>query len=134
MTPAPNASSTPQAGPATLETRAQAYWARRQAKDLAGAYEFYCPEYRARVSREQFLQLTRLNRFNLTDVRVANVAAAGARSEVTITYRFFLPTLSDQPLEGRASDWWARDGTGVWCKEDEPLVLPFPGSARRSRP
>jgi hypothetical protein len=71
-----------------------------------------------------------LNRFDLHNVKLAEVVSAGAEYHVTITYQFFLPTLPDQPLSGRATDVWTRDVDGQWCKEDEPLVLPFPVGVR----
>src|SRR5204862_6758567 len=70
VAPAPNATAAPPAGSATLEPRVQAYWARRQAKGPAGAYEVYCPAYRSRVTPEQFPQLTRLSRFDPMGARV----------------------------------------------------------------
>ena len=111
---------------ASLENRAQQYWARRQAKDLTGAYPFYCSTYRSRVSQAQFLQLTRLVRFDLSDVRVAETAVTGDRAEVTIAYKFLAPLLNGQALDGQAKETWIRDTDGQWCKEDEAVALPFP--------
>ena len=110
----------------SLESRVNDYWRRRQAKDLAGSYPFYCAGYRARVSAAQFLQLTRLTRFDLNDVRMTGATAEGNRTTVHIAYRFMMPTLSDQPVPGDATETWMREADGQWCKEDEPLVLPFP--------
>jgi hypothetical protein len=110
----------------TLEDRVQQYWKRRQAKDLAGAYPFYCAAYRARVSQTEYLQLTRLARFDLSDVRIAGTAPSAGGVAVTIAYRFLMPTISDRPLDGHATEIWTRDAGGEWCKQDEPVVLPFP--------
>jgi hypothetical protein len=120
-----------QTSTSSLESRAQEYWARRQAKDLSGAYPYYCSAYRARVSLAQFLQMTRLVRFDLRDVRVTVTDAASAkdRAEVTIAYKFLMPTLGDQLLDGQTKEVWARDPDGQWCKQDEPVVLPFPASS-----
>lgn len=112
----------------TLQERAQQYWARRQAKDLLGAYPFYCAAYRSRVSQAQYLQLSRLNRFDFVSVDVVGAEPIGDRFDVTIAYRFIAPTVSDQPLNGRTSERWARDSDGLWCKEDEPALLPFPSA------
>lgn len=120
--------------PSSLESRAQEYWTRRQAKDLAGAYPYYCSAYRARVSQGQFLQMTRLVRFDLRDVRVTAAASSGDRAEVTVAYKFQMPTLADQLLDGQAKEMWVRDADGQWCKEDEPLSLPFPPPAPPSTP
>jgi len=113
---------------ASVEPRAQQYWARRQAKDLTGAYPFYCSGYRSRVSQAQFLQLTRLVRFDLSDIRVVQATVSGDRAEVTIAYKFVAPLVSAQPLDGQAKETWVRDTDGQWCKEDEPVALPFPQS------
>jgi hypothetical protein len=112
--------------PDDLLARARAYWDRRQAKDLAGAYGFYCSGYRARVSQPQFMQLTRLNRFDLKEVHLSATMTGADRAQVTIAYKFMLPTLPGELVDSKASDGWSRDTDGQWCKEDEPLVLPFP--------
>ena len=114
---------------ASVENRAQQYWARRQAKDLAGAYPFYCAAYRSRVSLGQFQQLSRLIRFDLLAFHVAGTEAAGDRIEVTIAYRFLVPTLPEPEVNSQMTETWARDTDGQWCKEDEPVVMPFPQAA-----
>ena len=130
---APAASS--KAGDAgSLEARAQAYWDRRQAKDLTGAYPFYCSSYRSRVSQAQFLQMTRLVRFTLQNVKVTRTVPKGDRMEVTVDYRFLVPTLPEPEAGGQTKEIWARDADGRWCKEDEPLVLPFPESTPTTPP
>lgn len=118
----------------SLEMRAQQYWARRQAKDLTGAYPFYCSAYRARVPLPQFLQLTRLVRFDLSEVRVAEAAVTGNRADVSVVYKFVAPMVSAQTLDGRAKETWIRDTDGQWCKEDEPIALPFPPGAQGPPP
>ena len=123
-----SASSGQIADAGALEKRAQAYWERRQAKDLSGAYPFYCASYRSRVSQADFLQMTRLVRFTLRDVKVSQMVAVGARAEITVDYRFMIPTLPNPENSGQTKEMWARDPDGQWCKEDEPLVLPFPDS------
>jgi hypothetical protein len=122
-TPPPSA---PQSAIVPLEIRAQQYWDRRRAKDLSGAYSFYCSEYRARVSQAQFLQMTRLVRFDLTEARIAKVQVDEQQADVTVAYRFLLPTLPGQLADGESTESWRRDTDGQWCKDDEPLVLPFP--------
>jgi hypothetical protein len=109
-----------------LQIRAQSYWGRRQAKDLSGAYSFYCSAYKARVPLAEFLQMTRLTRFDLKDARVTDLKPSGDSVEVVVNYRFVMPTLADQLLDGQTSERWARDSNGEWCKPDEPIVLPFP--------
>jgi len=109
-----------------LEQRVLQYWARRRAKDLPGAYPFYCRQYRSKVSRDQFIQLTRLNRFDMNDLKVAGIAPQDDAFAVTITYRYMAPMISDKPLEGRSPELWKRDADGAWCKVDEPTALPFP--------
>ena len=118
------------AAPASLVDRATQYWERRKAKDLSAAYVFYCDAYKSRVSRDQYLQLTRLTRFGLTDVKVTADPAAHGRAEVTVAYKYLMPTLDTRPLAGQTTEMWAQDKSGEWCKEDEPLVLPFPSGGR----
>ena len=118
-----------EAAASTLEARAQRYWDFRRDKDLSGAYELYCSDYRARVTRGEFLKLTRLVRFDLQDLRVARVLDEGGTAKVTVGFRFTLPTLPDQLVNGETTDDWKRDVDGQWCKVDEPLVMPFPTSS-----
>jgi len=109
-----------------LQRRALEYWQRRQAKDLTNAYPFYCAEYRARVPLAQYLQQTRLVRFDLTDVHVSGAEPDGPRMKVRIGYRFLVPSLPQPEQSGQTMESWARGADGLWCKEDEPLVVPFP--------
>jgi hypothetical protein len=118
------------AAPVSLVDRATQYWERRKAKDLAAAYVFYCDAYKSRVSRDQYLQLTRLTRFGLTEVKVTADPAAHGRAQVTVAYKYLMPVLDTRPLEGKTTEMWAQDKNGEWCKEDEPLVLPFPSGGR----
>jgi hypothetical protein len=115
-----------------LRARVQEYWARRQAKDLVGAYPFYCQAYRSKVSLNDYTRLTRLNRFDLSDVRVAGIVQKQERYDVTISYRFVAPMITQDRLEGQATEAWKRDSNGQWCKEDEPAVLPTPRSGMSS--
>jgi hypothetical protein len=86
------------------------------------------------VSQAQFLQMTRLVRFDLTDVHVAGVTTEGNRATVRIAYHFMMPTISTDPLPGEASEVWLREPDGQWCKEDEPIVLPFPAAGQSGSP
>lgn len=113
----------------SLEGRVLQDRAKRQAKDLSGAWTFYCAAYQARVSQPQFMQMTRLLRFDLRDIKVARIQMAGAKADVTISYQFAIPTMPDRQVEGQAQDAWSNGSDGQWCKEDEPLVLPFPTSS-----
>ena len=126
--PVQQAESNGDAARSAIEARAQKYWERRQAKDLLGAYPFYCAVFRARVSQSQFLHMTRLTRFDLSDSRVTSVTIkdqANDKAQVTVDYKFLVPTLSGQPVPGRVTELWALDPDGQWCKQDEPLVMPF---------
>lgn len=114
---------------AALESRAQQYWERRQAKDLTASYSYYCLEYRSRIPQAQYLQLTRLARFDLMEVRVVGIEGSGNRLQVTVAFRIVLPKLVGQVTNGQTSEMWARGSNGEWCKEDEPLILPFPSSS-----
>jgi hypothetical protein len=117
-----------------LAGRVNEYWRRRQGKDLAGAYAFYCPAYRARVSQPEFLQMTRLVRFDLSDIKIAAVVEEGDHANVRVTYKFPAPNITPGLLEGETTEAWRRDSGGQWCKQDEPLTLPFPQTAPPGRP
>lgn len=110
---------------AAVRRSAQAFWNRRQAKDLDGMYDFYSARYRARVSREAFRQQTRLVRFDLSGATVDRVDVAGERATATITYQLRLPTLGEAPVTSSATETWIREAR-QWRKLDEPLELPFP--------
>ncbi len=109
-----------------LETRVKAYWERRLSKDMSGMYEFYSTEYRAKVSRDEFLRQIRLIRFDLSDVKVGKVEVNGDRALVTVTFRMQLPTVSPDKLASQSDETWVKEADGVWRKLDEPLVVPFP--------
>jgi hypothetical protein len=126
QSPAPAASAHPGNGAPALLERAAQYWERRKAKDLGGAYPFYCAAYKSRVSRDQYLQLTRLTRFDLTEVKVAADPAARGRADVIVEYKYRFTVISDAPLTGKTSEVWLQDSDGQWCKEDEAVVLPIP--------
>jgi hypothetical protein len=51
---------------------------------------------------------------------------ASNKVQVTVSYRFLMPTVSSEPIAGDTTESWVRDVDQEWCKEDEPLVLPFP--------
>jgi hypothetical protein len=117
---------------AALKQRVLEYWQRRQAKDLSNAYPYYCAEYRARVPLAQFLQQTRLVRFDLTGVQVAGAEPDGRRMNVKISYRFLVPSLPQPEQSGQTTEPWMRGADGKWCKEDEVMVLPFPVASPNS--
>ena len=125
QSPAPASPAGPGNGAATLLERASQYWERRKAKDLGGAYPFYCTAYKSRVSRDQYLQLTRLTRFDLTEVKVAADPAARGRADVRVDYKYLFALISDKPLPGKTTEVWLQDSDGQWCKEDESLALPI---------
>jgi hypothetical protein len=110
------------------------YWHRREAKDLAGAYGFYCTEYRARVSQPAFLQMTRLVRFDLSEIKIAAAVEEGNRATVRVAYKFAAPNIAPGLLDGETTDTWLRDADGQWCKQDEPLTLPVPQAGPAARP
>lgn len=93
----PSAVRSTSAASERLQSHIEEYWKRRQAKDLAGAYAFYCTAYKARVPQAEFLQLTRLTRTDLRGVRVARIKQTGDRAEVWLSLRFMIPALSAEP-------------------------------------
>ena len=123
-------------GESTLETRLTRYWTLRQNKDLGAMYEMYSTAYRSKVSRTEFLKLTRLTRFDMTSFQIEPPHPVDGRADVSITIRFKAPlTLSDAEVESRATETWVQEPDGVWYKLDEPLILPFPTSpSEPSRP
>jgi len=117
------------AGESELQTRLTRYWTLRQEKDLGAMYEMYSTAYRSKVSRSEFLKLTRLIRFDITSFQVEPPHPVDGRADVSIAYRFkVLLKQSDTEVESRATETWVQEPDGVWYKLDEPLVLPFPTS------
>lgn len=112
----------------TLEARVAKYWTLRQAKDLSGMYELYSSEYRAKVSRAEFLKLTRLVRFDIVSFRIVSADAHGDRASVNVAIRVVVPILSGREVESAAVADWILEADGRWYKLDEPLALPFPRS------
>jgi hypothetical protein len=117
----------------TLEARVAEYWTLRQAKDLGGTYELYSSEYRAKVSRTEFLKLTRLIRFDIVSFRIVSADAASDRASVRVAVRVVVPSLSGREVESVTEDVWVREADRLWYKLDEPLVLPFPRSPKADR-
>ena len=109
-----------------LEARVNRYWTLRQAKDLSSLYEMYSNEYRSKVSRADFLKLTRLTRFDIVSFQVEPTRPVDARADVSISLRIQAPVLSGAEVESRSTEAWIRESDGVWYKLDEPLILPFP--------
>src|SRR5678815_724059 len=64
-----------------LEARVIRYWTLRQAKDLGALYEMYSSEYRSKVSRAEFLKLTRLTRFEIVSFQVCLLYTSDAADE-----------------------------------------------------
>jgi hypothetical protein len=115
-----------------VEVRAQQYWNKRAQRDLTGAYAFYCPSYKARVPLSEYVKQTRLVRFQLQDVHIAKTTPDGARMQVTVAYRFVVPTLGPEPVSGETTEVWERSGR-AWCKVDEPLLLPIPSTSKAEK-
>ena len=120
------AQNAPDPKPIPVEVRAQQYWKAREARDLIAAHPFYCSAYRTRVPLNEFVKQTRLIRFELMDVTVTDAVPVGDRIAVTVEFHFLAPKVSAKPLDGQATELWAKDTDGQWCKEDEPLVVPYP--------
>jgi hypothetical protein len=114
--------------PLSIEVRVRQYWTTRMSRDLTGAYAFYCQSYKSRVPLADYVKQTRLTRFQMSDVQVRSTTPRRDGVEVTLSYRFLAPLVSPTPLDGETTEMWARDRKGSWCKQDEPLVLPFPTS------
>ena len=75
------------------------------------------------------MQMTRLLRFNIEDLKITAVDVTPKAAKVVLSYAFTLPTVPDQRLKGEASAAWSLGEDGQWCKDDEPLPLPFPSGA-----
>ena len=110
-----------------LKARVVEYWKRRQMKDLSGMYEFYSAGYRAAHPRTEFLAMTRLVRYPILEFRIARVAidANGKRAKVTVGYRSSAPQIPE-PFDSEVTDNWVLDPDGLWYKEQDELILPFP--------
>jgi hypothetical protein len=118
----------PAPAPESLESRVTKYWSLRQAKDLGAMYDLYSSEYRAKVSRTEFLKLSRLTRFDIVTFRVADVVADGDRATVGVAIKIVVPTLPVGEIGSVVKETWVREPDRNWYKLDEPLMLPFPRS------
>jgi hypothetical protein len=88
-------------------------------------YEFYSAAYKATTPRTDFLKITRLVRFDILDFRVARLVAEGDKAQVTVAYKTKVPQIPDG-FEAEITDPWVRDPDGLWYKEKEELLLPYP--------
>src|SRR5207244_6049487 len=64
-------------------------------------------------------QMTRLVRFDLSDIKIAAVVEEGDYANVRVTYKFPAPNITPGLLEGETTETWRRDSGGQWCKQED---------------
>jgi hypothetical protein len=121
----------PQPAPSTippaLGDTVTAFWTAWKSRDLPGMYGFYCREYQSRVPREEYLKLQRLVRYPILEFSLTGAGIDGPRATVTVHARNEVPGHPLGSMESDTPQVWLMTTDGRWCKEDEPLLVPFPG-------
>ncbi len=117
-----------------LKGRVTQYWKARQAKDLSAMYDLYSAGYRGAHPRTEFLGMTRLVRYPILEFHVVRVAidGDGKRAKATVSYKSSAPQVAD-PFDSEVTDTWIVDPDGLWYKERDELVLPFPTGNQEAR-
>jgi hypothetical protein len=113
--------------PPALAARVQAFMTAWQARDLSEMYTFYCEPYRQKTTRTEYLKLTRLMRFPILEFSVAGAEAAEGKAVVTVRRKADAAPSPVGVFDSESQQVWVLGADGTWCKEDEPLILPFPG-------
>jgi hypothetical protein len=113
--------------PPGLADRVTAFMKAWQGKDLSEMYGFYCEPYRQKTPKPSFLSMTRLIRFPILEFKVAGAEVTGDKATVTVWRKSDAVGMPVGQFESESQQVWLRSSDGSWCKEDEPLVLPFPG-------
>lgn len=104
----------PAAEEAALTERANAFWRAKVTKDWIAVYDYLTPDFRAEVSRDEFLKSRVKYVFVSPRVEWAEVDAQHGRTKVRYAFRFADPAASKQePIERTAVDTW-RKVDGQW--------------------
>lgn len=113
--------------PPVLSERVTAFMTAWQQRDLPTMYGFYCEAYRLKISRLEYLKLTRLVRFPILEFRVTAADLAGDKAAVTVWRKADAIGMPVGQFDSYSQQVWLRAADGSWCKEDESVLLPFPG-------
>ncbi len=76
------------------------------------------------------MKLTRLVRFPILEFKVTSAELAADKATVTVWRKADTPGSPLGQVDSESQQVWLRGTDGSWCKEDEPLLLPFPGNPR----
>jgi len=100
-----------------LKRRADEFWNAKEAQDLELIYGFTDPDFKKRVSREDFLSKKAL--YSYFSHRIEWVEAIGLRGRVKVTYTYRLndPSLSKlEPKEESVVEDWIKTGK-LWYRK-----------------
>ena len=122
--PAPAAAATPVDVDPVLKARVDAYWAARMKMNLAAAYAFYDPTFRAAYSEDKFLQnFQRLLRFRPEYMGIDRVTMTPSKTVAVIGVRLKTKPaeLDGMELVSVSEEKWQKTGD-TWFKQGEPLM------------
>ncbi len=91
--------------PPALATRVTAFFSAWKDRDLAAMYEFYCPPYREKTPRTEYLKLSRILRFPILEFAVRGVEVEGGKTTVVIHLKNDtapIPRASSRPTPDRS--------------------------------
>lgn len=127
--PAPPAPTVVRPAPPALAARVTAFFSAWKDRDLAAMYPFYCPAYREKTPRVEYLKLSRLLRFPILEFTVRGVEGEAAPGTATVVIQLKNDTapMPTGIVDSETRQVWLQEGDGTWCRESEVLLLPFPG-------
>lgn len=111
----------------SLAERVTAFMTAWRARDMSAMYGFYCGSYQQKTPKPEFLKLTRLIRLSILEFRVSDAVVAAEKATVTVWRKTDAVGMPVGQFDSESKQVWLRGADGTWCKEDEPLLLPFPG-------
>lgn len=112
--------------PPALSRPVTAFWTAWKNRDLGSMYGLYCRDYQAKVPREEYMKLQRLLRYPLVEFTLTGAEVLDGRATVRIRARNDVPAHPLGSIDAETTQVWLQQADGTWCKEDEPLLLPFP--------
>jgi hypothetical protein len=107
-----------------LKARVEAYWAARMKMNLAAAYTFYDPTFRAAYSEDKFLQnFQRLLRFRPEYQGIDRVSLTPSKTVAVVGVRLKTKPaeLEGMELVSVSDEKWQKTGD-TWFKQGEPLM------------
>ena len=88
-------------------------------------YELYGSENRSRISRIEFLRMSRLGRYPLLAFEVIGEELDGHRASVTVSYESEVPFKGSPRFETDITYDWVLEN-GEWGKAGEEMLLLVP--------